>query len=557
MRKRYIGDYDHAVLATRASGTGNSARSLVYADGILLSNLLGNGAAFTPRWGMVTPEEIERVDVLYGPFSAAYSGNSVGAVVDFVTRMPSAVRSARQAAGLHPEVLDLYGTDDRFSAATAARRSAARGRVRVVDRRQPLDSDGQPIELRGTTAAPGDDEPAGTPVTGAFLDRNPRKAALVAGRHDDPDAHRAGPRQAQARLRLDADAARVVHARLVAQRRRPRASTRTCATAPAMPSQRRRAQDVNIDGRATPSCRPTSRAARRDMAARDPGPVVKSHTRGTWDWEAGGERLRLRARHRARAVPHGPKRADAPGRITDQHGTGWNTLALKGIWRPGSGRRARRRVRHAARRVQAAHAGLQHARLAAWRRGGAFLGLQRHDLAAQRLRAGHLALRAGWKTVLGARLERWTRRRRPARERDPTLSFAPRSETDLSPKAALLVAGRRRLVAARPRSAARCASDRERAVPGLDLGQRHRQQRPEPDAREVVDDRAERAARPRPSRLAANDAVLRAHPRRAVFAGQRHRRRHGGDIQNVDRIRTIGVELAGQGGDRAASRVSI
>ncbi|HZV23419.1 MAG TPA: hypothetical protein VFF93_06600, partial [Luteimonas sp.] len=44
VRKRYIGDYDHAVLATRASGTGNSARSLVYADGILLSNLLGNGA---------------------------------------------------------------------------------------------------------------------------------------------------------------------------------------------------------------------------------------------------------------------------------------------------------------------------------------------------------------------------------------------------------------------------------------------------------------------------------------------------------------------------------
>ena len=45
VRKRYDGDYNHAVLATRASGTGNSARSMVYADGILLSNLLGNGAA--------------------------------------------------------------------------------------------------------------------------------------------------------------------------------------------------------------------------------------------------------------------------------------------------------------------------------------------------------------------------------------------------------------------------------------------------------------------------------------------------------------------------------
>src|SRR5207344_116306 len=70
VRKRYIGDYNHAVLSSRASGTGNSARSAVYADGILLSNYLGNGATFTPRWGMVFPEEIERVDVMYGPFSA-------------------------------------------------------------------------------------------------------------------------------------------------------------------------------------------------------------------------------------------------------------------------------------------------------------------------------------------------------------------------------------------------------------------------------------------------------------------------------------------------------
>lgn len=61
VRKRYIGDYNHAILSTRASGTGNSARSLVFADGIQLSNLLGNGVgglSFPPRWGLVTPEEI-------------------------------------------------------------------------------------------------------------------------------------------------------------------------------------------------------------------------------------------------------------------------------------------------------------------------------------------------------------------------------------------------------------------------------------------------------------------------------------------------------------------
>jgi iron complex outermembrane recepter protein len=59
VRKRYIGDYNHAILSSRASGTGNSARSAVYADGILLSNYLGNGVgglSFPPRWGLVTPD---------------------------------------------------------------------------------------------------------------------------------------------------------------------------------------------------------------------------------------------------------------------------------------------------------------------------------------------------------------------------------------------------------------------------------------------------------------------------------------------------------------------
>src|SRR6187399_3244524 len=113
VRKRYVGDYDHAVLASRASGTGNSARSLVYADGILISNLLGNGASFTPRWGLVTPEEIERVDVLYGPFSAAYSGNSVGAVVDYVTRMPTQFEAHAKIAAFRQN-FDLYRTSDTY-----------------------------------------------------------------------------------------------------------------------------------------------------------------------------------------------------------------------------------------------------------------------------------------------------------------------------------------------------------------------------------------------------------------------------------------------------------
>src|SRR3954469_22140484 len=116
VRKRYIGDYNHAVLSSRASGTGNSARSAVYADGILLSNYLGNGVgglSFPPRWGMVTPEEIERVDVMYGPFSAAYPGNSVGAVVVFTTRMPKAFE-VHAKVGYTSQKFELYDTDATF-----------------------------------------------------------------------------------------------------------------------------------------------------------------------------------------------------------------------------------------------------------------------------------------------------------------------------------------------------------------------------------------------------------------------------------------------------------
>src|SRR6476661_1380607 len=95
VRKRHIGD-TQAPLATRTSGVGSSARSLIYADGVLLSALIGNNNSFaSPRWGMVSPEEIDRVDVLYGPFSAAYPGNAIGAVVTLRRGCPTSLKRPR------------------------------------------------------------------------------------------------------------------------------------------------------------------------------------------------------------------------------------------------------------------------------------------------------------------------------------------------------------------------------------------------------------------------------------------------------------------------------
>ena len=113
VRKRFIGDTD-APMSSRTTGINASARSLVYADGILLSTLIannnGNGS---PRWFMVSPEEIERVDVMYGPFSAAYPGNSYGLVAEMTTRMPDKLEASAKATAAWQD-FSQYGTNKTY-----------------------------------------------------------------------------------------------------------------------------------------------------------------------------------------------------------------------------------------------------------------------------------------------------------------------------------------------------------------------------------------------------------------------------------------------------------
>ncbi len=69
--ERYIGDRS-AQVSGRTTATNTNGEVLVYADNILLSNLLGNasveGLPLGPRWMMVSPFEIDRIDVMHGPF---------------------------------------------------------------------------------------------------------------------------------------------------------------------------------------------------------------------------------------------------------------------------------------------------------------------------------------------------------------------------------------------------------------------------------------------------------------------------------------------------------
>ena len=89
VRKRHEGDTQDPV-ATRTSGVGESARNLIYVDGILVSTPTGNNNSATgsPHFGIAAPEDVSAIDVLYGPFAAEYACSSIGAVINITTRMP-------------------------------------------------------------------------------------------------------------------------------------------------------------------------------------------------------------------------------------------------------------------------------------------------------------------------------------------------------------------------------------------------------------------------------------------------------------------------------------
>ncbi|MCS0612813.1 TonB-dependent receptor [Massilia kyonggiensis] len=435
VRKRYTGDYDHAVLASRASGTGNSARSLVYADGILLSNLLGNGATYTPRWGLVTPEEIERVDVLYGPFAAAYPGNSVGAVVDFQTRMP-AKREAHVKLSGYAQGFKLYRTDDRYDgwqgSASLGDRSGAWSYWIDVAR---LDSDAQPIGFANKLLSTGIPNGGGVPVTGAVAGRNPsnRDWWLIGATSQTHTV------QDHAKVKLAWDITPQLRASYTfgwwrnEAKRTADSYLRDAAGNPVTTATR-----VNIDGRAYDIRAADFAPSRGTLEHAMHGLSLKRHSRDTFDWEIAAS-LYDYARDLVRTptvlVPDAD--TNGAGQVTDMHGSGWNTLALKGIWRPEGhtvefglqSDHAKLRTRVFGSTAEWLHAG--DGRQVSVFNGNTWL----ESLYAQ----DNWRIGDAWRATIGARFERW---RAYGGELSNAVLAAPlgfpsRSETAWSPKAAL------------------------------------------------------------------------------------------------------------------------
>jgi iron complex outermembrane receptor protein len=434
VRKRYIGDYDHAVLATRASGTGNSARSLVYVDGILISNLLGNGASFTPRWGLVTPEEIERVDVLYGPFSAAYPGNSVGAVVDYVTRMPDELEISARVSSFSEDfhVYRSQGTYDGWQASASV--GSRQGPWSWWVNFNRLDSDAHPVGYANKLMSTGVPDTAGVAVTGALASRNPRNQDwLILGSttatHTIQDhaklkvAYELSP-QLDVSYTLgwwDNDAQRSSASYL-----------RDAAGSPVY------AGSINVDGRrytVTPAdFAPTQGDLRHLMH----GLSLRTTREGAWNFElAASEYDYDRDDTRSPTVALPAAAVGGAGRIADQRGTGWGALALRAMRRPASDDghildlgvqvddyRLRTLVSNAADwRV-----GAPTTRFSAFRGRTELTSVYAQDT---------WAFAPQWRATLGARVERWRATDGAIADAATTIELAQRSDTYVSPKVAL------------------------------------------------------------------------------------------------------------------------
>ncbi|MEP7299045.1 MAG: TonB-dependent receptor [Burkholderiales bacterium] len=443
VRKRYIGDYNHAILSSRASGTGNSARSGVYADGILLSNYLGNGVgglSFPPRWSMVTPEEIERVDVMYGPFSAAYPGNSVGAVVVFTTGMPKGFE-VHAKAGYVSQPFSLYNTDATYRAwETSASVGNRSGDFSWLLNFNHADSHGQPLTFATRLLSTGTAGNAGTPVSGAVLDaNNANQPWVVLGTGTEYRT-----KQDHFKAKLAYDITPTIRANYVlglwqnTSVNRPVSYLRDATGQPVYSGA------INIGGQSFAALTGADFAATNESLTHAMhGLTVKSHTQGEWDWEVDASLYDYRKdakRQNAAANTLPNALSGGAGTLADGSGTGWNNLALKGTWRP-SGMQGEHIVdlgvqqdRYKLQYLTSTIAGNWLADAA-----GALaskVGGKTQLLSAYAQDAWAFAER--WKTVLGLRVEQWSASDgQTSFSAASALAYPSRRENFLSPKAAL------------------------------------------------------------------------------------------------------------------------
>ncbi len=430
VRKRYIGD-PNAVISGRNAGTLQSARSLLYADGLLLSNLMTNGWDGAPRWGMVAPQEIGAVDILYGPYSALYPGNSLGTTVLIHTVLPQQLTASATVQFFNQDYRDAYGAGGHYNGHQAAATLGNKhGRWSWLLAFSRLDNHGQPMQY--ATARAGGDPALAVPVTGAITDRNPNGSPrLVYGANSIEHTV-----QDHAKLKVGVDVTDRVAALFTLGWWHNRADDRTRSLIRDTAGNPVDNGVISANGQTWTL--PASGLA--PSSARDThvlyGIELNGHLDNGWRWTAVASHydfLRSQAATASFAEPGTP--FGGPGTLADKAGSGWDTVDLRSSGPVGAQHMLYVGV-HGDRYVLDARV-----RNASHWRGDADGNLVSAFGGRSQTRAAYLqdvwSFADAWALTLGGRLEQWRAYGGLLGNANGTARFANRQRTDFSPKAAL------------------------------------------------------------------------------------------------------------------------
>ena len=331
VRERSIGDLN-GIIASRTIGSISSAQSMLYMDGILLSNLLGNSFSFPPRWGMVSPEEIQNISMMYGPFSSIYAGNSLGGVININTRMPAKFESHVSAQGFHQN-FKLYGTNQtsigNHETASFGNKindlSFWFGVNRLENRGQPLDFS---VLNRSTTAA-------GTEslITGAYQDISEKNTnRVVFGATNITDST-----QTNIKFKATYDLANQTKLNYTIGIWDLDSKTDVQSYIKDLNGNSIYYGDVNFNNKkyTVGAMNPAKAEALHIMQALD----FKSDAKGFYDWQFTLSNYNYskdlsNSSDLATAGQVNPYTQTTVGKLTDQNGTGWTILDARGTFRP-------------------------------------------------------------------------------------------------------------------------------------------------------------------------------------------------------------------------------
>lgn len=436
VRERFIGDRN-GIVSTRTTGTLSSAQSIVYADNILLSNFLNNGYANPPRWGMVSPDEIGRVDVVYGPFSALYPGNSMGGVILMTTRMPEKFE-AHAKVDLFQEKFSLYGTNETYNSSHGSASIGSKsGDWSFLVTADHLDSNGHPMSFG--TASPGG---AGTtPVTGAYNDIDQSGSArIITGAYSIDHSV-----QDNGKLKLAYDISPTVHAAYTLGIWQLNSDTGVDSYLRDAAGHTIYNGNVSIGGvnYKTTSLSPGNSVSEHLMQ----GLSVKSDTKAQFDWEVAtsvydySKDLSRSGNYTANnGVDLGTGAIRLGGKLTDMKGTGWQNLDLRGEYRPDGNLKSEHQLAFGYHADQYVLNSSSYTVTADWLTGSAG-ALSSNSFGNTQTQALYLQdawkFSPAWKMVAGGRFEQWKAFGGSNYTGTENLVYEDRTASNLSPKASL------------------------------------------------------------------------------------------------------------------------